>query len=54
MKDSNPLNINITNQKDTDEKYNQFKEYLIINHLDLQRETKYLKNEIVELKIELQ
>lgn len=54
MDDTQPININITRPNDNEEKYNQFKEYLIINHLDLQRETQNLKNEIVELKIDLQ
>ena len=53
MDDTQPININITRPNDKEEKYNQFKEYLIINHLDLQRETQNLKNEIVELKIDL-
>ena len=37
-----------------DERYNPFKDYLILNHLDLQKQTQVLKDEIVGLKIELQ
>lgn len=48
-----PININISRQTEQDEKYNQFKEYLILNHLDLQRENKMLKDMITDLKNQL-
>lgn len=48
-----PININISRQTEQDEKYNQFKEYLILNHLELQRENKLLKDKIAELTSEL-
>lgn len=48
-----PININISRQTDQHEKYNQFKEYLILNHLDLQRENKMLKDKITELNNQL-
>jgi hypothetical protein len=48
-----PININISRQTKQDEKYNQFKEYLILNHLDLQRENKMLKDMITDLKNQL-
>ena len=54
MEERQPININIAGRNDHDEKYDQFKEYLILNHLDLQKETQTLKNEVVGLKIELQ
>ena len=54
MEENQPININITKGNDNGEKYNQFKEYLILNHLDLQKETQVLKDEIVILKIEIQ
>ena len=54
MEENQPININIARGNDNGEKYNQFKEYLIINHLDLQKETQVLKDEIVVLKIEIQ
>jgi hypothetical protein len=44
-----PININISQQTEQNEKYNQFKEYLILNHLDLQRENKVLKDKIADL-----
>jgi len=48
-----PININISRQTEQDVKYNQFKEYLILNHLDLQRENKMLKDEITDIKSQL-
>ena len=42
MQETTPFNINITRGNDSADEYNQFKEYLILNHLDLQRETKDL------------
>ncbi len=48
-----PININISRHTEQDEKYNQFKEYLILNHLELQRENKLLKDKIAELTSEL-
>lgn len=53
MQETNPFNINITRGNDRADEYNQFKEYLILNHLDLQKETRVLKDEISGLKIEL-
>ena len=51
--EQSPININISRQTEQDEKYNQFKEYLILNHLDLQRENKMLKDMITDLKSQL-
>ena len=51
--EQSPININISRQTEHDEKYNQFKEYLILNHLDLQRENKMLKDMITDLKSQL-
>jgi len=48
-----PININIAQGGKFDEKYNQFKEYLILNHLDLQRDNKLLKDEVTELTKQL-
>ena len=55
MEQNQPINISIARGNDSvDDKYNQFKEYVIINHLDLQKETAHLKDEITGLRIELQ
>ena len=51
--EQSPININISQRTEQDEKYNQFKEYLILNHLDLQRENKMLKDMITDLKSQL-
>tara|TARA_R110002072_G_scaffold3697_4_gene25921 strand:- start:26 stop:664 length:639 start_codon:yes stop_codon:yes gene_type:complete len=48
-----PININISQQTEQNEKYNQFKEYLILNHLDLQRENKVLKDMIADLTYQI-
>ena len=48
-----PISINISRGGDNSDKYNAFKEYLIINNLDLQREVKDLKNQIGLLKVEI-
>ena len=42
-----PININISRVGDNGDKYNAFKEYLIINNLDLQTEVKDLKIKLV-------
>ena len=49
-----PININIAQGGKFDEKYNQFKEYLILNHLDLQNDNKLLKDQVNELTKQLQ
>ena len=54
MEEHQPININIAGKNGHDEKYEQFKEYLILNHLDLQKETQTVKNEGVGLKLALQ
>jgi lipopolysaccharide export LptBFGC system permease protein LptF len=51
--DQQPIHINIARSGQQEEKYNQFKEYLILNHLDLQRENKLLKDELTELTKQL-
>lgn len=48
-----PISINISRVGDNGDKYNAFKEYLIINNLDLQTEVKDLKNQIGLLKVEI-
>lgn len=48
-----PININISKSGDSSDKYNAFKEYLIINNLDLQAEIKDLKNQVNVLQIEI-
>jgi hypothetical protein len=48
-----PISINISRVGDNSDKYNAFKEYLIINNLDLQTEVKDLKNQIGLLKVEI-
>ena len=48
-----PISINISRVGDTSDKYNAFKEYLIINNLDLQTEVKNLKEQITLLKVEI-
>ena len=48
-----PISINISRTGDTRDKYNAFKEYLIINNLDLQTDVKDLKNQIGLLKVEI-
>ena len=48
-----PISINISRIGDNGDKYNAFKEYLIINNLDLQTEVKNLKEQITLLKIEI-
>lgn len=48
-----PININISKSGDSSDKYNAFKEYLIINNLDLQAEIKDLKNHVNVLQIEI-
>tara|TARA_Y100000389_G_C17448858_1_gene513347 strand:- start:1218 stop:1856 length:639 start_codon:yes stop_codon:yes gene_type:complete len=53
MDTEQPININISRTGDSSDKYNSFKEYLIINNLDLQNEVKELKNEISSMKIEI-
>ena len=53
MAQTPPINISFASGQEHVEEYNQFKEYLIINHLDLQKETRVLKDEISGLKIEL-
>ena len=53
MDTEQPININISRTGDSSDKYNSFKEYLIINNLDLQNEVKDLKNEISSMKIEI-
>ena len=37
-----PININISRATDTADKYNAFKEYLIVNNLELQNEVRDL------------
>lgn len=48
-----PISINISRVSDNGDKYNAFKEYLIINNLDLQTEVKNLKEQITLLKVEI-
>lgn len=48
-----PISINISRLGNNGDKYNAFKEYLIINNLDLQTEVKDLKNQIGILKVEI-
>lgn len=48
-----PISINISRIGDNGDKYNAFKEYLIINNLDLQTEVKNLKEQITLLKVEI-
>ena len=48
-----PISINISRVGDNGDKYNAFKEYLIINNLDLQTEVKNLKEQITLLKVEI-
>ena len=53
MAQTPPINISFAGGNEKEERYNQFKEYLILNHLDLQKERVQLHDEIVGLKIEL-
>jgi hypothetical protein len=55
METEQPININITRGggKEISEKYNKFKEYIIINNLELQSEVTALKDRICELTTEL-
>lgn len=54
MERDQPININISRKKEPSEKYNKFKEYIIINNLELQSEVTSLKDRICEISIELQ
>ena len=50
MEPERPININITRgNKEISEKYNKFKEYIIINNLELQSTVSTLKTRICEL-----
>ncbi len=53
MEPEQPIHINISKTNETENKYSAFKEYLIINNLDLQNEVKQLKNDINVLQIEI-
>jgi len=54
METERPININITRgNKELSEKYNKFKEYIIINNLNLQEEIINLKVRTCELSAEL-
>jgi len=54
MEQNPPINISIARGNEANDKYNEFKEYVIVNHLDLQKETAHLRDEIASLRIELQ
>ena len=54
MQEQNPLHINISHSNEANQTYNQFKEYLIINHLELQKDNQSLQNQIGHLKILIQ
>ena len=53
METEKPININISRGNDREDKYNEFKEYLVINNLDLQVQVLKLRDEINELKNQL-
>ena len=53
METENPININISRSNDTKDKYNEFKEYLVINNFDLQKQVLEMKQEINDLKTQL-
>lgn len=53
MDSDHPININISKNGSTPEKYNKFKEYIIINNLDLQSEVNNLKNKLSDMSKEL-
>ena len=48
-----PININISKNSDTSNKYSKFKEYIIINNLDLQTEVNNLKDKLSDMSKEL-
>lgn len=53
METETPININISRTNDKEDKYNEFKEYLVINNLDLQVQVLKLRDEINDLKNQL-
>lgn len=53
MQNEQPININISRANEPENNYNEFKEYLVINNLDLQAQTVKLREEINELKNQL-
>ena len=53
MDAENPININITKNNEPQEKYNNFKEYIIINNVELQNEIRNLKDTNIELSKEI-
>ena len=53
METEKPININISRTNDKEDKYNEFKEYLVINNLDLQVQVLKLRDEINDLKNQL-
>jgi predicted nuclease with TOPRIM domain len=52
--DGQPININISRATEREDKYNEFKEYLVINNLQLQQEIKEIRNENNDLKKEIE
>lgn len=49
MSSKNPININITDFKETNETYNEFNDYIIKNNIALQKENKEHISRITEL-----